>query len=264
VSRITHLADATGEHERITNQDGPPRELVRHNDEVTCFFPNATAVRLESRALMPTFPSLLPAQIGTLSQNYSFKKVELSRVAGLDAQAYVFEPKDHLRYAHKFWSDVASGLLLKVRTLNERNDIVEQFMFSDIQVGGKIDKETVKSHYAGATQELHKRSIEAGEGADGATGWQVTELPAGFSKVGEGYRRFPGRSDPVAHLILSDGLVTVSVFIERLAGIPQQLGPMHQGGINIYARRTDDHLVTVLGEAPEITVQRIADSVSRR
>jgi len=59
-----------------------------------------------------------------LADFYDFRKAETMRVAGLDAQAWVFEPKDGLRYGHRFWSDAATGLLLKARVVNERGDVV--------------------------------------------------------------------------------------------------------------------------------------------
>jgi sigma-E factor negative regulatory protein RseB len=264
ISRITHLADATGEHEKLANLDGPPHEIVRNNDEVSCFYPNPASVRIGSRVLLPTFPSLLPAQIATLTQNYNFKKAELDRVAGLDAQAYIFEPKDNLRYARKLWADVASGLLLKLRTLNEANETLDQFMFSDIQIGGRIDKDAVKPRFASVAPTTPKKAGGTAGGTDGNTGWQVKDLPPGFTVVGDAYRSFPGRQEPVAHLLLSDGLVTVSVFVERLTAIPQNLGLTRHGGMNVYSRQWEDYMITVLGDAPEPAVQRIAFAVGRR
>src|SRR5262249_17225455 len=33
-SRVLHLSDATGEHEKLVNLDGPPREVVRNNEQI--------------------------------------------------------------------------------------------------------------------------------------------------------------------------------------------------------------------------------------
>jgi sigma-E factor negative regulatory protein RseB len=96
------------------------------------------------------------------------------------------------------------------------------------------------------------------------TGWSVSRLPSGFSKVVEGFRMLPNRSEPVAHLVYSDGLVSVSVFVEAMPGTPQVLGWSQQGAINIYKRQLDVYLVTVLGETPGVTVRQIANSVVQR
>jgi sigma-E factor negative regulatory protein RseB len=87
---------------------------------------------------------------------------------------------------------------------------------------------------------------------------------AGITKVVEGYRTLRGKSDKVAHLVFSDGLVAVSVFVEPTPATPQPVGLSQQGGINVYSRPLNDHLVTVLGEAPGGTVRQIAYSVSHR
>jgi sigma-E factor negative regulatory protein RseB len=96
------------------------------------------------------------------------------------------------------------------------------------------------------------------------TGWLVKELPPGFSKIVEGYRTLRGKVAPVAHLVFSDGLVAVSVFVEPMPQAPQPIGLSQQGGINVYSRQLNEHLVTVLGETPGATVRQIAFSVAHR
>jgi sigma-E factor negative regulatory protein RseB len=96
------------------------------------------------------------------------------------------------------------------------------------------------------------------------TGWVVTRVPAGFSKIMEGFRKLRGRRERVAHLVFSDGLVSVSVFVEPLAAASSPAGSMQQGGLNLYSVRHDDYLITVMGETPGATVRQIANSVMHR
>ena len=130
-SRLVHLNDAGGEFEKLTNLDGPAREVIRSQGEVRCYYPDAKIIRIEPRTFRNAFPSLSPQQLKSLAEFYDFRKAETARVAGLDTQAWVFEPKDGLRYGHKFWADIASGLLLKARLLNEKNEPIEQFAFTE-------------------------------------------------------------------------------------------------------------------------------------
>jgi len=95
------------------------------------------------------------------------------------------------------------------------------------------------------------------------TGWTVNHLPPGFVKTVEGFRRLRGMRE-VAHLVYSDGLVAVSVFVEPAGGAAHPIGSSSQGGINVYVRQLDENVVTVLGEAPPSTVRQIANSVARR
>lgn len=264
-SRLTHLNDNGTELEKLVNLDGPAREVIRSHGEVRCYYPDAKVVRVEPRTFRNVFPSLSPQQQATLAQFYEFRKAETGRVAGLEAQAYVFEPKDGMRYGHKFWADRETGLLLKARLINEKQEVVEQFAFTDIAIGVKIDREQVKPSWPATPPDWQLREGLAGDPVPHDTGWVVGRLPPGFSKIMEGFRSLRGKREPVAHLVFSDGLVAVSVFIESIAAMPgQAAGAMRQGGLNVYAVRLDDHFVTALGEAPAVTVRQIAQSVSRR
>ena len=263
-SRLVHLADARGDYAKLTNLEGPAREVIRDNDEVRCYYPDAKLMRVEPRAFHNVFPALLPQQLATLSEYYTFRKLETTRIAGLDAQAYIFEPKDNLRYAHKFWIDIGTGLLLKVRLVSERNEAIEQFAFSDIQIGIKVDRDMLKPPFPTPPSDWQVLESPPGEVVAKETGWVVKDMPPGFAKIIEGYRTLRGKPGQVAHLVYSDGLVAVSVFIEPSPPTPQPVGSSQQGGINVYSRQLNDYLVTVLGEAPGATVRQIAYSVGRR
>jgi sigma-E factor negative regulatory protein RseB len=263
-SHLVHLLEAGSEFEKLTNLDGPVREVIRNNDLVRCYYPDAKIIRIEPRSFRNAFPSLLPQQLNALAAYYFFRKGELARIAGLETQAFIFEPKDGLRYGHKFWADIGSGLLLKARLLNENNEPIEQFLFTDVQIGIKIDRELVKPPFSSLPTDWQVRESPPGEVQPQETGWVVKDLPAGFAKVVEGFRTLRGKSAPVAHLVFSDGLVAVSVFVEPAPPTPQPVGLSHQGGINVYSRQLDDYLVTVLGEAPGTTVRQIAYSVAHR
>ena len=119
-SRLYHVADSSGESEKLSNLDGPAREIVRNGEQVRCYYPEAKVIRVEPRSMHNAFPSLLPQQLATLATYYQFRKAEIARIAGLETQAYIFEPKDGARYGHKLWADIGTGLLLKARLLNER------------------------------------------------------------------------------------------------------------------------------------------------
>jgi sigma-E factor negative regulatory protein RseB len=103
-----------------------------------------------------------------------------------------------------------------------------------------------------------------GDVAPADTGWQVKDPPPGFTKLVEGYRTLRGKPR-VAHLVYSDGLVAVSVFVEPMPQAPQPIGATpQQDGVNQFRRQLSDHLVTVLGETPGATVRQIAFSVTAR
>ena len=263
-SRLVHLNDNGMEFEKLVNLDGPAREVIRSQGEVRCYYPDAKVVRIEPRTFRNAFPSLSPMQQKALGEFYTFRKAEAGRVAGVEAQAWVFEPKDGLRYGHKFWSDSATGLLLKARIIDETGEVVEQFAFTDLAIGVRVDREMVRPSWPPAPPDWVVRSVGPEDVELRDTGWSVGRLPPGFAKIVEGYRALRGRKQPVAHLIYSDGLVAVSVFIENVGSAPHPTGLSQRSGTNIFVRQADDYLITVLGEAPPAAMRQMAASVVRR
>jgi sigma-E factor negative regulatory protein RseB len=262
-SRLIHLNDQGREFEKLVNLDGPPREVIRMNGEVRCYYPDTKVIRVEPRTFRNAFPSLSPQQQAALTDYYTFRKAERERVAGIETQAWVFEPRDGLRYGHKFWADTESGLLVKARIFDERHETVEQFAFTEIAIGVKIDRELVKPTWPVTPPDWQVRESGPSEDAKD-TGWTVTRPPPGFVKIVDGFRRLRGARQ-VAHLVYSDGLVAVSVFIEPVSSLAaHSFGASRQGGINVVIRQQDDNIVTVLGEVPVATVRQIAHSVARR
>ena len=262
-SRLVHLNDRGTEFEPLVNLEGPAREVIRMNGEVRCYYPDAKVIRIEPRTFRNAFPSLSAQQQAALTDYYSFRMAERGRVAGIETQAWVFEPKDGLRYGHKFWADPESGLLVKARIVDERNEVIEQFAFTEILIGVKIEREQVNPTWAVTPPDWQVRQLGQGDRESRETGWTVTRVPPGFVKIVDGFRRLRGARE-VAHLVYSDGLVAVSVFIEPIGAASQPIGISRQGGINVVIRQQDDNLVTVLGEVPVATVRQIAHSVTRR
>lgn len=265
-SRIVHLFENGVEMERITTLDGPPFEVVRVNDELTCYIPEKALVRIEPRTGRQGFPSLLPRQMTTLSQHFTVKKLEIERVAGHDAQVWLFEPNDEFRFWHKLWTELKTGLWLRGRVLDERGNVIEEITFSDIQIGGKIDREQVKSTLASkiANWRVDRKLPINAMKTD--TGWTARLLPAGFVKISETFMRaLPGRTEPVSQLVYSDGLTSVSVYAAPLtAGETPTLGASVQGAHQMFSRQANDQLITAFGDARPAAVKAIANSLVRR
>lgn len=263
--RIARVAGRNGAHERLETLEGQPREIVRNGDEVKCYLPGSLTVKVDRQAGHNVFPQLLPANLQDISEYYHVTKGGIERIAGYECQMIVLEPKDKLRYGHRLWADANSGMLLKSQTFNDRNEVVEQFAFTQMTIGGKIGQGQLKSRFLAESRAWRVENSGAVAANLAASGWSIKpELP-GFKKVSE-MKRTQGGSSEIGHLVYSDGLAAVSVFIEPMASktaLPQP-GLSRQGAINIYSRQVADHLVTVVGEAPAESVKKIADSVEYR
>jgi sigma-E factor negative regulatory protein RseB len=262
-SRLVHLYDLGEEYDKLVNLDGPAREVIRSHGEVRCFYPDAKVVRVEPRTFRNAFPSVSPQQQKALADFYDFRKAETARVAGLETQAWVFEPKDGLRYGHKFWADIATGLIVKARVVDERDGVLEQFAFSEVSIGAKVDQSMVKPTWPPTPPGWKVRQSGQAEADSKETGWAASRIPPGFVKIVDGFRRVQGTRQ-VAHIVYSDGLVAVSVFVEPGGGAPHPGGFSAQNGLNVYSRQVDENLVTVLGQVPPVTLRQIANSMARR
>ncbi|HCA27422.1 MAG TPA: transcriptional regulator [Betaproteobacteria bacterium] len=262
-SRITHLLDASGEYEKLEALDGTPREIIRSNNQVFCYLPGKNAVIVEKRRTVKPFPALLPKQLSDLSANYAVKLGGVERVAGYDCRVIFLSPRDHYRYAHTLWAEAHSGLLLKANMRDGKNRLVDQFAFTQVTIGGPIDKAIFNPKPAAGAQVWKLPAAVNDQPAAGGGEWAITGLPPGFIKVLDVMRRMPGKRQPVRHIAYSDGLVAVSVFIapeNKHANLRQGLS--RQGVINIDSRMLARHQVTVLGEVPVATIEKIAGSIA--
>ena len=270
-SRVTHLFDGTYSHERIQTLDGKLREYIRRrsatSDSVQCLIPESRRIVIDQRKVEESFPGLTSASPEQILERYTLKVGGIERVAGIECQMLMLEPKDAARYGYRLWVDRATGLLLKAQTINKRNEVIEQIAFSDVRIGERIDRSKLRPSWS-----VEGWSVERSDHRKTDLlqhGWLVPE-PVGFRKTREVARRLGG-SDAM-QAVFSDGLATISVFIEpnaltaasgSMPGAQADALQMH-GPTAAFSRRVGDSLVTVVGEVPPSTVRALAGSVEYR
>jgi sigma-E factor negative regulatory protein RseB len=260
-SNIIHVTEANGEYEKLDSLDGPQREIISHDGHLWSYT-NHKMVQLGSQHKRNSFPSLLPEQLSALSANYQARLMGVERVAGYNAQVILFQPKDNLRYAHKIWVHTDSGLLLKAAVLGDKNKVAEQYAFTQLQIGGKIDRSWIK-----ASDSVGSHGKAAVEDTDNditptKSGWVADTLPSGFRKTLEILRRMHGKHAPVTQIVYSDGLSAISIFIEPNDADADDIdGLSSRGAVNLYHKVMDQNLITVVGEVPPRTVMQVLDSV---
>ena len=262
-SRIWHLNDATGDYERLETLDGPPREIVRTNGDVTCYYPGSKTAKMDRFASGRRFPAVVSEQLASIMSNYNVRRGPVARVAGHDCRIAILEPKDNLRYGHVFCAELKSGLPLRAKTINEHKETVEVFAFTQVDIGADIPRSKVEPSYDVTAPGWKVEQSLQDPTAEADRRWSVLSPPSGFRKVSELKRHIQGKA--TAQIVFSDGLAAVSVFIEpSFAAVRSAQELSRQGAINIFTRSQGDHVVTVLGEAPAATVMRFANSVSVR
>lgn len=270
-SRITHMFDGTNSYERIQTLDGKPREYIRRrspaSDQVQCLIPETRRIVIEQRNVEESFPGLSSASPEEILERYTLKLGDVERVAGIECQMLMLEPKDNARYGYRLWVDRASGLLLRAQTLNERREVIEQIAFTDVRIGERIDRAKLRPAWSTEGWSVERSDYRKADLSQ--QGW-VVPAPAGFRKTREVARRIGG-SDAM-QAVFSDGLATVSVFIEpnsmlsasANSQMPSGEALQIHGPTSAFSLRVGDSLVTVVGEVPPSTVRSVAGSVEFR
>jgi sigma-E factor negative regulatory protein RseB len=254
-SLIVHAVYGDRELERLEVLDGSPREVVRDRNEVRCYLPDDRRVVVDKRRPDRDFPALIKPNAKLLADHYTVREGETERVAGHEVRLIVLEPKDGWRYGHRLWAEVSSGLIVKAQTLDERSHPIEQFSFTQLSIGAPISREQLNARHAAGDWKVEKLPVS--EVADGR--WRARSLLPGFFKTQEMRRRWRDGGPPIEHLVFSDGLAAVSVFIEPLdRDHPHAAGAAVQGALNLFVRPIAGYTISVLGEVPPATVRNIA------
>lgn len=261
--QITHVNYPQGEFARVVALDGVPREVLRQGNEAVIYSPQNEKVMIEKRRVQSSFPALLPGLSDMLKTSYQARVVCQERVGGRDGLVVQLTPRDRYRYGYRFSIDREFGLLLKSVMLNERNDVVEQVAFSQLTLMPTVGMDWFHPNIErGKNYEMQPEENVVPNRAEGE-GWRILQLPPGFIKVDQMTRMMPGKSGPVHQLIFSDGIASVSLFIEALErGATPKTGQLVQGSTNVYANVVDGYQVIVVGEVPDVVVKQIGDSVS--
>ena len=215
-------------------------------------------MRLERNAAKRFFPALLPEQPASLLNYYNVRLGGTERVAGRPSQVVTLEPRDGYRHSFNLWLDKSTGLPLKSRIVSSNGGMVSMYVFSEIQIGQAPDPRLFQNDLAG------KRILKASLERSAETAWEIAS-PPGFVRVQEAVRPFPGKKSPVTHLVYSDGLSVLSLFIEPLDGQSQSLqGLSAEGAIGVYSRQVAGHKVTTLGEVPTSALIEVGNSVRKK
>ena len=260
--QIKHFFDGQNEFARNVLLDGSPREVLSQGGELIIYNPKNEKIVIEKRRGQNMFPAVLPVNMDAIKESYSLRVGETERVAGRDAQILYLEPKDALRYSYRFWVDTAYGLILKSVMFNNRNEMMDSISFTQLNLMNTVGLDWFKPRIDSKKNYVMEDEIPAQADYSSSPHWMLKELPAGYRKVDQMLRLVHGRSLPVTHVVFSDGLASVSLFIEPLAnGIRPREGHSVVGNTSYYSSVAGYLQVTALGEVPEATVAQIANSV---
>jgi sigma-E factor negative regulatory protein RseB len=272
--RIVHRVRAGRVTERLVSLDGSGREFVRNNDELTCYLPDQHTVLVEPRQDRGPFLGSLPQFGADVNEFYRFESLPNSRVLGRSAHVIMVNPKDQFRFGYRIWLDDNTAMPLKTQLCDSRGQVIEQILFArldmpenipDIDLTPAVRTEGMRWVRQGASHDSPSPAL---------SGYRATELPPGFRLTVSGEQTLGGATEPATHLVYSDGLATVSVFVEaprepnsgtddkpRAPAEPPMQGLARVGSGYAFSTMVQGHQVTAVGEVPAQTVEFIAHSV---
>jgi len=254
-------------NERLVSQEGNGLEIIRIGNEVHCILPDQKSVLVEDWNNQSTLFSALPQRDATSSPHYNVSFVREGRIAGRPAVQVAIRPHDQFRYGHRIWLDESTAFPLKTELLGTDGELLEEIKFADVKLDENVAMESLGPSISLDSFTWYRQPARyAVEDVD--TNWQSDDLPAGFRPVSSRSETIAGpeASDAEAvttHLVYSDGIANVSVFIETRTG-EEKSGWALVGTSNSYTAEVNDFQITAVGEVPGITVQRIASSMRQR
>jgi sigma-E factor negative regulatory protein RseB len=271
--RILHRYKAGRVTERLMSLDGSGREFVRNNGELTCYLPDQRTVLVEPRQDHGPFLGSLPQFGADVNDFYQIESLPPARVLGRPAHVIAVNPKDQFRFGYRLWLDETTAMPLKTQLCDSRGQVIEQILFARLEMPETIaDSELVP-----AVRTDGMRWVHQGSSPDSAppalSNFKAGELPPGFRLTISGAQTLGEASAPAAHLVYSDGLATVSVFVEAPRADAQEKpstdsqddapmqGLARVGSGFAYSTMVQGHQVTAVGEVPAQTVEAIAHSV---
>ncbi|MDO9106768.1 MAG: MucB/RseB C-terminal domain-containing protein [Methylovulum sp.] len=266
-----HAAHDGVEQERLLSLNSPLREVIRDAGKVSCLYKATQQLVVDHRPFERSFLVDLPNNLDELDAVYSIAVIGEEEIAMLPAYVIAIMPKDQLRYARKIWLDQRQFLPLKVVVYALADGVVldealEQLVFTDLEVTGIQPFVDVKKPDPGnPAQDIYKLQAQSPDQA----GFIAARLPQGFKEIFFTRRPMHNSGEPVDHLLLSDGLASVSIYMEHKNNAGQSEPSLSKnvqsvGAVNFFSRTLGDFELTVMGEVPAETVKLIAEGITLR
>lgn len=259
--KVVHTVSDGVIREKVVAQEGNGLEIIRIGNEVHCILPDRQSVLVEEWDDQSTLFSTLPSSEVRFGSEYDVSIVREERVAGRQAILVAIRPHDGYRYGHRIWLDTETAFPLQTQLIGDDGTALEQVKFADISLNKDIQESALAPSYS--TENFRWLTQPARHVShDLKTSWTSNEMPMGFKAVATHGEKMSGSDDVVTHIVYSDGLASVSVFVAPQGSAISE-GPSRIGSSNSYSAIIDGHRVTAVGEVPAMTVRQIATTMGR-
>ena len=264
--RIIHRVEDGTVSERLESLDGSGREFIRTGSSLTCYLPDKRVVLVEHTPAKVSLLGGFPALDAQTARFYDIREVGRMRFNRHNTHLITVMPRDQYRYGYRLWIDDSTAMPLKTQLCDAHGDVIEQIVFANLKIRSHIPDSAFRPGISTAgfrwlrNDSASFKQAVAGDG----TVWNASRLPPGFHMTVRAAQVMPGRPGAVDHLVFTDGLASVSVFVEthvETSGREPVMEAAHVGSSYAFSTVVDGHKVTAFGEVPPQTVRFIADSV---
>ncbi|MGH8583182.1 MAG: MucB/RseB C-terminal domain-containing protein [Gammaproteobacteria bacterium] len=260
--RVIHQAGASGERERLVALTGMAREVIRQGDQVTWILPADRAVMLGRGSPRNLLTATFTQPVDAIARHYHFTILGGDRIAGRPSWVVGISPKRSDRYGYRLWIDSSVHLPLRSQTLDGNGTVLAQVMFTSLALPAAIPAPDLVPGISGRGFVQYASEDQGEDPASHAGGWRVGWLPKGFTMQRHEQHAYPDHPEATDHQVYSDGLASISVFIERYSPASAPLGYSTLGSLNTYSTMSYEHQLTLVGEVPTLTLRRIASSLT--
>lgn len=242
--------------EQLSLLNGPGFEQVVHQGKVSIFEPGYPPYSLQGQSVQGPIPQAFIYEGIDFTSAYDVLLMGRNRVAGFMAQQIRIISKDKTRFGYHIWLDEQTGMLLKLNMYDLEGGLLEQIQVTQLTISDSVNQifalfsvdqlPQVTARVMQTTAELI---------------WQVSYLPKGMRVIKQDIHRIERTGQMTEYMLLSDGIVDVSVYVMPASDAFSEDMSIASGSHAVVSKTDGRIVVTVVGEIPVSTADKIANSI---
>ena len=252
--------------QRIVSLNDVAREVIRDGELVKCIWPKKRLVVVGPTSSYNGMPTIVPKDLSNVSDVYQIHSTDFNQIAGKTCQLVSITPTDSYRYGYEFCIQPQTGMLLRSKIIDtKKNKVLEEMLFTEVNYMSSSEALIFDSKYDLSNFKWKKSFVSEFKSIHKDISPQrlkISQLPQDFVLMDTSQRKIKMSAKPVRHMVFSDSIASVSIFISESGGKDRLKTRLTgRGAINAFTKSNERYKITVLGEVPSETVELIGASV---
>jgi sigma-E factor negative regulatory protein RseB len=261
-STIVQMVNNNQAITKVQALDGQRQEVIKTPNEIRTYLPERQMIKVDQTSLRrAAFPDMFAGSPEQVLRNYVIEQGGQMRIADVDAVELLLKPRHESRWSLRVWVDRKTNLIVKCQKIDAAGNTIEQAAFTELKIGPRTRVSATPSFASTKDWKVHDASMKA-LGVPATLKFKPESLK-GFELLGV-FQRASTPEDPAGmrRYVLTDGLATVSVFIQSksVAG-PLNDKVRRRGALTMLSREIQGAWVTVMGDVPPETLQQFAQTI---